>query len=206
MPLWQAIETVSAGSGLKINVPWQTLHEVGVGRAAPGSVDLDHPTTRAALTAILDAAGERGVPLGFTLRGDTVEIATRANLRRMTDLRVYDVSALISPDAKTDVGGADDAGNRDKSKTGTTVFHDADELAQWIKETVDPDSWRDSRGGVGSVRVLHGRYAGLIAITQTDDNHREISRVLNAMRELRPPGEKSQAASPDTAPAAAQPR
>ena len=93
MPLWQAIETVSAKSGLKINVPWQTLQEVGVGRSAPVSIDLDHPTTSAALTAILDAASERGVPLGFALRGDTVEIATRATLRRMTSICAFTTSA-----------------------------------------------------------------------------------------------------------------
>jgi hypothetical protein len=211
MPLWQAIDTVSAKSGLKINVPWQTLQEVGVGRSAPISVDLDRPTTSSALTAILDAASERGVPLGFALRGDTVEVATRATLRRMTDMRVYDVSALIAPDAPAapdaPVAPAPpgEAANRDKTKGGTTVFRNADEVAQWIKETVDPESWRDNRGGFGSLRVLHGRYAGLIAVTQTDDNHREISRVLNALRELRPPGERTAEASSPIAPPASAP-
>jgi hypothetical protein len=213
MPLWQAIETVSTRSGLKINVPWQTLQEVGVGRSAPISLDLDHPTTSAALTGILDAASERGVPLGFALRGDTLEIATRATLRRMTEMRVYDVSALISPDAPATAPptapappAAGEAGNRDKSKGGTTVFHDAEEVAQWLKESVDPESWRDNRGGFGTLRVLHGRYSGLIAVTQTDDNHREIGRVLNALRDLRPPGERAEASSSTASPASAPSR
>jgi hypothetical protein len=177
-PLWQAIETVSARSGLKINVPWQTLQDVGVGRSAPITVDLDRPTPSTALTAILDAAADHGVPLGFALRGDTVEVATRATIRRMTDMRVYDVSTLISPSDKPKDGG-------------TAVFRDGDDVAQWIKETVDPESWRDGRGGFGTLRVLHGRYAGLVAITQTEDNHREIGRTLNARRDLRPPGEQN---------------
>jgi hypothetical protein len=203
MPLWQAIETISAQAGVKINVPWQTLQEVGVGRSAPVSVDLDRPTTSAALTAVLDDAGAEGVPLGFALRGDTVEVATRAALRRMTDIRVYDVSELISPDAPSATAapaaaGADD--RRDKAKAGSAVFHDADEVAQWIKETVDPASWRDGRGGSGTLRVLSGRYVGLIAVTQTEDNHREIGRVLNAMRELRPPAEQKRPAPTTSSP------
>lgn len=210
MPLWQAIETVSARSGLNINVPWQTLQDVGVGRSAPISVDLDHPSTSSALTAILDAASERGVPLGFALRGDTIEVATRATLRRMTDMRVYDVSALIaSPGAAAAAAEpAADTAARDKPKDGATVFRDGDDVAQWIKETVDPESWRDGRGGFGTLRVLNGRYAGLIAVTQTDDNHREISRVLNAMRELRPPAEQkgqAQTSTPPPAPSSSGP-
>jgi hypothetical protein len=172
---------------VRIDVPWQTLKEVGIGRSAPISVDLDHPTTRAALTSILDAASEGGVPLGFALRGDTIDVATRATLRRMTDTRVYDVSDLISPSAQPPLG--DESG--DKAKAGDKVFRGIEDIAQWLKETVDPESWRDSRGGFGNIRVLSGRYAGLIAVTQTDDNHREISRVLNTLRELRPPAEKS---------------
>jgi hypothetical protein len=134
----------------------------------------------------------------------------------MTDMRVYDVSALISPDAPDAPGApapvgpaapaAGESGNRDKSKGGTTVFRDAEEVAQWLKESVDPESWRDNRGGFGTLRVLHGRYSGLIAVTQTDDNHREIGRVLNALRELRPPGERAEASSPNASPASAPSR
>ena len=86
------------------------------------------------------------------------------------------------------------------------MFRDADEVAQSIKETVDPESWRDNRGGFGTLRVLHGRYAGLVAVTQTDDNHREIGRVLNALRELRPPAERAETSSPNTNPASAPSR
>jgi hypothetical protein len=187
-PLWQALETVGADAGLKINVPWQTLQELGVGRSAPITVDLDRPTTRDALTAILDAAGERAaVPLGFTPRGEAVEVATRATLRRMTEIRVYDVSDLVSPDAAPT--------SREADAKMPTVFRDADDVARLLKETVDPETWRDARGGFGDVRVLRGRYAGLLVVSQTEDNHRQISRVLNSLRELRPAKDK-----PATAP------
>jgi len=50
-------------------------------------------------------------------------------------------------------------------------------------------------------------YEVLLVLTQTGDNHREISRVLNALRELRPPGERTaEASSPNAAPASAPSR
>jgi hypothetical protein len=201
MPLWQAIETVGAQAGLKVSVPWLALEELGVGRSAPVTVALDRPTAAAALAAVLSAGTDNGgVPLCFALRGDTVEIATRASLRRMTEVRVYDVADLIAP-APPQPGGATgrDAKAKDKPEPqrspesavapGAPVagdFRNAEEVGQWLKETIDPESWRDARGGIGSVRVLRGRYDGLVVVTQTYDNHREIARVLASLRGLRP--------------------
>ena len=60
----------------------------------------------------------------------------------------------------------------------------------------------DSGAGIAAFLLAYWVrfHSGLIAVTQTDDNHREISRVLNALRELRPPEQKGQAAASSSVP------
>ncbi|HZN68129.1 MAG TPA: hypothetical protein VFB66_22780 [Tepidisphaeraceae bacterium] len=53
-----------------------------------------------------------------------------------------------------------------------------DEVIRLIAETVDPDSWRDAGGTVGSVREIEGQ----LIVTQTQENHRQLVELLAAMR------------------------
>ena len=52
-------------------------------------------------------------------------------------------------------------------------------LSTLIQECVDPTSWRDAGGSVGSVIS----FAGLLIVTQTPESLREVERLLAQLRE-----------------------
>lgn len=55
----------------------------------------------------------------------------------------------------------------------------ADDVIRLLEETVDPSSWRDNGGKVGSIREL----AGQLIIRQTEANQREIAELLTQLRD-----------------------
>jgi hypothetical protein len=182
-PLWQAIETVGDRAGLKIYVPWQLLEDVGVGRSAPVTLSLDHPSAAQALEAVLESGAHDRTRLGFAPRGGVVEVSTHSVLRRLGEARVYDVSDLLSPGGPATKPTARVDGFRSGGNSSVKEFHSADDVAQWLTDTIDPESWREHGGSTGVVRVLHGRFDGTLVVTQTYDNHRQITRVLNRLRD-----------------------
>jgi hypothetical protein len=55
----------------------------------------------------------------------------------------------------------------------------SDQLMKLIVETVDPTSWREAGGSIGSIRMISGH----VVITQTAENQRGIASVLSQLRE-----------------------
>jgi len=53
-----------------------------------------------------------------------------------------------------------------------------DELKQLIQDTIDPESWRDAGGNIGSIANLENQ----LVITQTVNAHKQISDLLRALR------------------------
>jgi general secretion pathway protein D len=53
------------------------------------------------------------------------------------------------------------------------------ENQELIQETVDPESWREAGGSVGSIRVLGGN----LIVNQTPENHRALQGLLEQLRE-----------------------
>lgn len=47
-----------------------------------------------------------------------------------------------------------------------------------IKETVDPDGWRDNGGSYGAIRELQGQ----LIVTNSEENHRQIVNLLTQLR------------------------
>jgi hypothetical protein len=56
-----------------------------------------------------------------------------------------------------------------------------DLLTKLILDTIDPDTWRDNGGTLGSIR----EFDGFLAITHTPTTHRHIQRILANLRKLR---------------------
>lgn len=57
----------------------------------------------------------------------------------------------------------------------------ANQVVDLVRETVDPDSWRDNGGAVGSIRTLRG----VLIVTQSAENHRQIASLFEQLRETR---------------------
>ncbi|MCE9604002.1 MAG: hypothetical protein K8U03_03770 [Planctomycetia bacterium] len=58
---------------------------------------------------------------------------------------------------------------------------DYDELTTMITGSVDPDSWREAGGGVGTIARISAKKA--LVITQTYTNHRAIASILRQLSE-----------------------
>ena len=189
-PLWQAIDSIARNAGVQIVVHWKALEAAGVGQSAPVTLTMADPLVSGALRAVLDSVSGDGTRLGYAVRNGVVEVATHEDLRRFSDTRVYDVGDLLrapreagAADAREGAGDhAKVRGDADGAPVKPPVFHAAKQVEQWIQATVDPDSWRDNGGAVGAVRVMEGRFAGLLVIRQTVENHREIARLLSDVR------------------------
>jgi type II secretory pathway component GspD/PulD (secretin) len=69
-------------------------------------------------------------------------------------------------------------GTAPKSK-GKSSEDQEEELVTLIKETVDPESWRDNGGSVGSARILHS----MLIVTQTEENQQALGELLSQLRE-----------------------
>lgn len=61
------------------------------------------------------------------------------------------------------------------------------DLLELLRQTIDSSSWRETEGNVGTARMWHSnRLSGQgqirLIIEQTSENHRQIERLLNAVR------------------------
>ncbi|HEX4795276.1 MAG TPA: hypothetical protein VH370_15885 [Humisphaera sp.] len=54
-----------------------------------------------------------------------------------------------------------------------------DEIRLLILETVAPESWRDTGGTIGAIRMVHG----MMVVSQTAENHQAIQTLLSQLRE-----------------------
>ena len=55
----------------------------------------------------------------------------------------------------------------------------AEELIELIQELIEPDSWRETEGEIGSIRA----YRGQLIVTHTADVHRRVVKLLKELRE-----------------------
>jgi type II secretory pathway component GspD/PulD (secretin) len=56
-----------------------------------------------------------------------------------------------------------------------------EEVVDLIRETVDPESWRDNGGTVGAIRSLSGQ----LIVTQSPENQRQIANLFEQLRQTR---------------------
>jgi hypothetical protein len=64
-------------------------------------------------------------------------------------------------------------------EASTTREQLVEQILTLIKETVDPDSWRDNGGTVGAVRELQGQ----LIVTQNKVNHAALASLFKQLRE-----------------------
>ena len=204
-PLDQAIEHFAQADRLNIIVNWHDLDRAGIDRKT--EVDLSLPneiTLKKALTEVLDQAGAGKAELGFDVDEGVINIATRRLLDKKTFPVIYDINDLLMEipqftDAPmTDLRDATAAGERRIRRSADRPWQYGDDdddepepnpehsrrvrkIIHLIEETVAPDSWRDRGGSVGSMQEINGQ----LVVTQNSASHRQISGLLDKLREER---------------------
>lgn len=209
-PLEQVVEFLTDLQGVNITVDWQDLESQGIEREKPVTVKMRDVAMRTAIKEVLTQVGGQ-TELGFAIGEGLLRIATKAKLNRDKFINVYDIRDLIVkiPRFKTapqlDMGqaGPDGAGapglgtsfqnvfggdrgspqseEERKEKSGEADSEMADKIMSIIRETVEPDSWRENGGGEGALRELNGQ----LIVYNTADAQGQVISLLDQLRQSR---------------------
>jgi hypothetical protein len=171
-----AIDRLRTLTGANIVVHWGALEGAGVGKTTPVKVRLWDVKPNAALSAILACVQpDITVPLAWDERDGIVTVSTTDDLRSGWT-KVYDVRDLLQAMGAKPGVSKGQAAEEEVARTSAEV---EDELARIIVETVEPESWRDNGGTVGSIRY----FAGWFLVTQNFEGHRKVERLLHELRQ-----------------------
>jgi type II secretory pathway component GspD/PulD (secretin) len=151
-----------------------------------------------ARSALAQAPGEPG-QIPSTIQPQPVVLPAAVEARPDLVTRTYEISDLVRPTRNYPLGGgagvAMAPGMDPMSGTpngfagaagpmGVPVPGDeravisVDELVKLITDTVDPGTWRDAGGGLGTIRGLNG----MLVVSQTHDAQKRIEDLLKTLR------------------------
>jgi len=173
--LGEAIDGLRRISGANIFVNWRRLAdvdpEVGPDRPVHMELRLKNVTLRQALTKVVECAEstrERTPSrvLGFGVRDGIITVSDDWP-KFISVGRWYYVQDLINHPARNSF-----------ARPNRTPQEIENDLAIMIMEAIDPDSWRDAGGEVGSIRT----WAGRLVVFQTPENHQNIESLLANLR------------------------
>jgi general secretion pathway protein D len=206
-PFDQVIDFLTDLNEMNIAVDWEDLGRSGIDRDKPVSIRLTDVKLRTVLREVLTQVGG-DVPLSFVVGEGLLRIATKEKLDRNKYALVYDIRDLIvkiprfanaplfdQPARGPDGGAAgevlgsryslfgshsgaetDEAGGNQQPKDETVA-----EILDIVRQTVEPDSWRETGGGDGALRELNGQ----LIVYNTSEAHRQARSLLSQLREAR---------------------
>ncbi len=189
------VEYLRTVTGLNIFVNWRALEGAGIERGAQVTLQLNNVPAGKALRLILDQVGADLVQLDYSVDDGVVSISTRESLGKNTLIRSYDIRDLLvqapnfedAPEfdlsalLSTEAGGGELFSDTSDEQIGLSREELIDQITQLIRDTVQPDSWREAGGLVGSMSELNGT----LIVSQTSQAHREVLSLLGQLRETR---------------------
>lgn len=192
---------VQTNTNTSFDVNWDSLAAIGITPEAP--VNLSFKDTRAdiVLARVLNQVSrDRYAKADYTVADGIVTIASADDIQRQTATSLYPISdlLLVVPDydkvppldLANVLAAAKQRGDRtpftpkldtETERLGETRNDRLRKIIETIQMTVDPDSWRDNGGDVGTVSEINGS----LFITTTPRNHREIAGLLSKLRDIR---------------------
>lgn len=204
VPFDQVMERLADAHQLNIIVNWHDLGRAGVERSIPIELDLPREITlKKVITEVLEQAGGGLVDIGYEVADGAVTIATQQFLDKKTYPAVYNITDLLMEvpqfsnapvldlfeathrvprrsersDLPWRVGDDDD----DEPEEDRERLSRVRKIMELIRDTVNPDSWRDRGGSIGVMNELNGQ----LVVTQNSAAHRRISGLLDKLREER---------------------
>jgi len=189
-------------TNLNVDVDWESLANIGVDRDTPVTLNLQPVPARVVLDRVLEKASPDAFSkAGWAVNDGVLVIASDEALRRNTFIVIYDVRDLtfgirdateapqidlnnVLNQAQSGGGGGGGSifsGNEEVETEGLTQEELLDLIEDIIKQSVDPEGWRDAGGDTGSIM----RFNGNLIITNTAKNHRKIAALLKQLREIR---------------------
>jgi hypothetical protein len=190
--LSEAVATIADKLKVTLVCDWPALRPLGVDPSEKLHGRLQNVRVDRALQYIFNEAGGNGeMVLSPAHRGWAVSGWGVASPEPTIETRYYNVRKLIASlrqsvpttqpagAPKTDSGGGAvvvSAGGSDAhEQTQLSTLETVDSLIKNLSTTVDPDSWRDAGGTVGSINEL----GGILIVTQTPGNLAKIEKFLH---------------------------
>lgn len=163
VPLSGAIDRLRGITGVRISVNWKALEAAGVRRGEPVSLRLERVHASTALDLLLRVASPESPRLGWRVDEGVVSVSTAEDLNKNVEIRLYDIRDLIG-----------------KSATLDERTRKVNAIVRLLQDRIDPASWRQHGGAVGAMRELQGQ----LIVTQTPENHRAITDLIESVRRL----------------------
>jgi hypothetical protein len=151
-PLGEVVSRISKEWDIPVLLDSKALDEVGIASDAPITLKLEGVPARTILESILQP-----LDLTWMIHAEVLLFTTPDRADESLSLRVYNVDALFQDDAK------------------------ADQVIKAITSTIEPTSW-DEVGGPGSIVPFRDQKPALLIISQTEDAHDQIERLLTSLR------------------------
>lgn len=206
-PFDQVVEFLGQITQTNISVDWTNLEDMGIDRDKPVTIRLNQLSFRTVLEEILAQVGG-DVQLAYAVGDGLIRIATKEKLDRDKLILIYDIRDLLinipraDRNAAFDVtqgmgeggsgGGGGSSGmfgennqndnnNDNQNQNGIGNEELIQRIMDIIRQTVEPDSWRETGGGNASIQELNGQ----LIVYNTSDAHRQVQNLLKQLRETR---------------------
>lgn len=209
VPFEQVVEYLQEVSNVNINVDWEDLTNQGIEKDKLVSLKLNNVSFRTVLKEILTQVGG-DVVLAYSVSEGLIRVASKEKLDREKEIRVYDINDLLvniprftnaanlnPAQALNQAGQSGQGGGGGSSQ----IFDEQEnenqrgeegqgagprgalvqQIMDIIRQTVEPDSWRETGAGDGSIRELNGQ----LIVYNTADSHRQVGNLLAQLREFR---------------------
>ncbi len=169
-PFSAVLESIGAQTGDSIAVNWPAMQSAGIDRNASVTVDLTAVAANRALQEVLAIVGADTVRLHYILDGGVVTVSTPDDLvsQKYQMVRVYDIRDMIDFDST----------QYPFELEQSLLQNRIDNLIDTVKSAVEPDTWRDNGGTVGSIEVRNGK----LIVNQTGENQEAVLRLLAQLR------------------------
>jgi hypothetical protein len=196
----EALKHIATLSGVNIVPDWNALEAMGIEKDAEVTLSVRDLSAARLLDLLLDEVTHGQVDLAWGINKGIVQITTKECLGRYTVCVVYDCTDLLRVQEEDLARYADlvfkamaKSGNNDASldveareRLARTVVRESrnelkNELSHAIMLSVDPESWREAGGNVGTV----GWVGTQLVVTQTSVAHRAIFDLLENLRSVR---------------------
>jgi hypothetical protein len=184
--LADVIEFLRDAAGVDILVEWAALDQNGIPRDAPVTIQLREATSVDAVLQLMF----RSMGLGLQYEVDKGVVVIGPSSHQATAVtRVYDVSDLVASSPPPVPGAFGAPAPAVPGTEGVMVdMSDVGQLIRLIMSTVEPNSWREAGGELGSITFFKNK----LVIKTSESVHKEITSLLEMLRE-KPSGKRDDA-------------
>lgn len=199
-PLGDVVSFLETVTQQNFDVDWQSLELLSIDEQTPVQLRLNNVSVKTVLDRLVDKVSDPLAPADWAIQDGIVQIASDEQLRRTTNLVLYDIRDLLIevPDyqdapeidlqsvlqsqqggggGQSPFGGNQQGQNDEERDRQERI----DQIIDIIQNNVDFEGWQANGGDTGFIQELNGS----LIIRNTAKNHREVQGLLSQIRAQR---------------------